>query len=111
MRKLALILSLIMLPLHAPAQEAPVNNAGQLIEAFRPLPFRELTKQVTERYAGRIIAAGIRPPDPKERDLGVELIYEFRLLTPDRNLLNIRLDARTGQFLEVAGRGQIAARK
>ncbi|WP_374303195.1 PepSY domain-containing protein [Paracoccus sp. (in: a-proteobacteria)] len=48
---------------------------------------------------------------PAERDLGAELVYQFRLLTPQRNLLDIRIDARTGRFLSVAGRGQLAARK
>lgn len=111
MRILALILFFLTPPLLAPAQQAPLDDRGQLIQAFRPLPFRELSRKVTERYAGRIIAAGTRPPHPKERDLGADLIYEFRLITPERHVLNIRLDARTGRFLEVAGRGQIAARK
>lgn len=111
MRILIFILTLMMPPLLVSAQQAPRDDRGQIIQAFRPLPFRELTKRVTARYEGRIIAAGTRSPHPKERDLGADLIYEFRLLTPKRHLLNIRLDARTGSFLEVAGRGQIAARK
>lgn len=111
MRGLILTLALIVPPLLATAQQAPQNDRGWAIEAFRPLPFRELTGKVTDRYEGRIIAAGTRPPHPKERDLGADLIYEFRLLTPERHLINIRLDARTGKFLEIAGRGQIAARK
>lgn len=76
---------------------------------FRPLPFHELAKRVDRRYRGRLIGADIAPPTPQERELGAALVYEFRLMTPQRHLLLIRMDARNGRFLEVAGRGQIAA--
>ncbi|WCQ98222.1 PepSY domain-containing protein [Paracoccus aestuarii] len=80
-------------------------------EGFRPLPLHQLAERVSGRYAGRLVAAETRPPTPPERDLGAELVYEFRLVTPDRNILNIRLDARTGRFLDVAGQGQLQARR
>lgn len=79
--------------------------------SFRPLPFHRMAEAVGARYAGRLVAAETRPPHPSERALGVELVYAFRLLTPERNLLDIRLDARTGRFLDVSGRGQIEARR
>lgn len=78
---------------------------------FRPLPLHRAAQIVAERYRGRLIAARLSPSTPHEQDLGVDLAYELRLLTPDRNLLMIRLDARTGRFLEVAGIGQIEALK
>lgn len=83
---------------------APANA-----QDFRPQPFHELAERVHDRYRGRLIGVQIAPPTPDERDLGAELVYEFRLMTPQRNLLRIRLDARSGRFLEVAGRGQIEA--
>lgn len=111
MHRLAPILvALLMMPTLAVGQDiAPPSEAT--INAFRPLPLHEIAESVTTRYRGRIIAADIRPPHPPERQLGAELIYELRLITPQSNLLNIRLDARTGRFMEVAGRGQIEARK
>lgn len=78
---------------------------------FRPLPLHETARLVGERYHGRLIGARLAPPTTHERDLGVELVEELRLLTPARNLLVIRLDARTGRFLQVAGVGQIEALK
>ncbi|MFC3167523.1 PepSY domain-containing protein [Paracoccus fontiphilus] len=90
------------------AQDAVPRAA---IEQFQPLPFHEIAAAVSDRYDGRMLAADTRPPLPAERDLGAELVYQFRLLTPQRNLLDIRIDARTGRFLSVAGRGQLAARK
>lgn len=111
MHRLAPILvSLLMMPVLAAGQDiAPRPEAT--INAFRPLPLHEIAESVSARYRGRIIAADIRPPHPFERQLGAELIYEIRLITPQNNLLNIRLDARTGRFMEIAGRGQIEARK
>lgn len=76
---------------------------------FNPLPFHELAERVAQRYRGRLVGAGIARPTPPERDLGAALVYEFRVVTPQRNLLRIRLDARDGRFLEVAGRGQLQA--
>lgn len=109
--RLALIpvLMTLALPLAAAGQDMPPPEpwAG----SFRPMPFHRLADRVTDRYQGRVVAAAVRPPAPRERALGAELVYEFRLLTPTRNMLNIRLDARDGRFLEVAGRGQLQARR
>lgn len=81
------------------------------IASFSPLPFHEIAKLVNARYSGRILAARIQPPMKVERAAGADLIYEFRLMTPQHNLLNIRLDARDGRFMRVSGRGQIQARR
>lgn len=87
----------------------PFGQQPSHAQDFQPLPFHDLARLVSERYEGRLVGAEMRRPTPHERDLSVALVYEFRLLTPGRNLLNIRLDARTGRFLEVAGRGQLQA--
>ena len=63
------------------------------------------------KYGAACIAARLTGPLPGERDRGVVLVQELRLLTPDRDVLRIRLDARTGAFLDVAGRGLAKARK
>lgn len=94
----------------AAAQEAPVQPPGAE-GIFRPWPLHKSAEMVTSRYAGRIIAAQIEPPKPHERRSGVELVYEFRLITPRQNLLRVRINARDGAFLETSGRGQIEARR
>ncbi len=110
--RLALIMCLSALPALAPALAPAVAQqaGGPVLQTFRPLPFHDLAARVSARYAGRMIAAQSSPPTEFERAMGVQLVYEFRLMTPQRNLLNIRLDARDGRFLTVAGRGQLAAR-
>ena len=99
---------ILMACVPAVAQETPPPD---LIEQFSPLPLHQVAAAVSDRYEGRLLAANTHPPLPPERDLGAELVYQFRLLTPQRNLLDIRVDARTGRFLSVSGRGQLAARR
>ncbi|WP_374426395.1 PepSY domain-containing protein [Paracoccus sp. (in: a-proteobacteria)] len=80
-------------------------------EEFRVVPLRRAVEIALARFDGRVIAARLTGPLPGERDRGVVLVQELRLLTPDRDVLRIRLDARTGAFLDVAGRGLAKARK
>jgi uncharacterized membrane protein YkoI len=78
---------------------------------YRLIPLHRAVKIATARYEGRIIAAQLTGPTPFERDRGVVLVHELRLLTPARDVLRIRLDARDGAFLEVAGAGLSKARR
>lgn len=111
-RRIPLVL-LFALPtaLSGLAQTAPLPDDIPMIHDFRPLPFHELAEAVSARYQGQLLAAATRPPRPDEREAGVQLVYEFRLVTPQQNLLSIRVDAQDGRFLEIAGRGQVEARK
>ncbi|WP_022706337.1 PepSY domain-containing protein [Paracoccus zeaxanthinifaciens] len=96
----------------APAQEVMAPELTQPWETgFRPMPMRRIAGAVMARYQGRLIAVATVPPTPEEHDLGAQLVYELRLLTPARDVLNIRVDARTGRFLEVAGRDILKARR
>jgi hypothetical protein len=107
-----LIALTLALPVAADAQGVlPPAPETEWAEGFRPLPFHRVAEAAAARYQGRLVAAETRPPRPDERELGAELVYEIRLLTPKRNLLVIRMDARDGRFLDVAGRGQIEARR
>lgn len=108
---LCLIMGSVALMWLPPVQGHPYLRAAgsACAEDFRPMPFHELARRVGERYRGRLIGAEIMRPSPHERDLGAALIYEFRLITPQQNLLRIRMDARDGRFMEIAGRGQLQA--
>lgn len=109
LRSLALVI-LTALPLPGTAEDMLPFRQDAPAADFRPLPLRQIVRKVTARYVGRPIAISMHPPLDGERDLGAQLVYQVRLLTPDRNLLDIRLDARDGRFLDVAGRGQLKAR-
>ncbi|WP_265499900.1 PepSY domain-containing protein [Paracoccus beibuensis] len=108
MPRLVILLTLMLSPL-ALAQPAPPPDPWA--RSFRPLPFHQLAEGVTDRYLGRLLAAETRPARLHERTLGAELVYQFRLLTPARHVLDISVDARDGRFLDVVGRGQIQARR
>ena len=51
------------------------------------------------------------PPARSRSALWAALVHELRLMTRSRDVLLIRLDARTGAFLEVAGSGMTEARR
>lgn len=80
-------------------------------QGFGILPLHRAAEIVSQRFRGRLIAARLVPPRPEERARGVALVHELRLLTPDRDVLLIWLDARSGAFLEVAGTGLTKARR
>lgn len=97
-----------------PYHDAPdLQDDFQILQDpdFRVIPLQEAAKIAARRYKGRLIAARLLPPRPDERDRGVELVHELRLLTERRDVLLIRLDARNGAFLEVAGSGLTQARR
>lgn len=79
--------------------------------SFEVLPLSTAARLVEERFSGKLIAARLAPPTPREWRQGVQLVHELRLLTPKRDVLAIRLDARNGRFLEAAGMGLAEARK
>ncbi|CAM3199773.1 Uncharacterized membrane protein YkoI [Paracoccus aminovorans] len=85
------------------------DDLGQ--QDYRVLPLKRAAQIVAERFRGRLIAARLVPPRPEERARGVVLVHQLRLLTPARDVLAIRLDARSGAFLEVAGAGLTEARR
>ncbi len=78
---------------------------------LRILPLKRAAEIVQDRFRGRLIAARIVPPTPRERAQGVVLVHQLRLLTPGRDVLAIRLDAHSGAFREVAGAGLTEARR
>lgn len=111
----ALILCLSLAALVAPAAQAqrglwPEDDTGEQT-LLVPLRLREVVRLVEDRFDGRILGAALLPARPNERGLGAVLVFELRWLTPDRDLLHIRVDAVSGRFLEVAGQGIADARK
>ncbi|MBD9527854.1 MULTISPECIES: PepSY domain-containing protein [Paracoccus] len=114
-----LVLGLHVHPSAAPRDDHPAFEHDQLEDEFelmehpdfRVIPLQQAAELATDRFRGRLIAARLRPPTPDERARGVELVHELRLLTQRRDVLLIRLDARTGAFLEVRGSGLTEARR
>ena len=96
-------IALLLLALAAPLAAQPVQP--------QPLmPFHEVVKIVAQRFDGRVLAARVDQPRPDEFALGAEAVQQLTLLSPQGNILLIRLDGVTGRVLEVRGRGLTAAR-
>jgi uncharacterized membrane protein YkoI len=72
------------------------------------LPLQRIIAIATERYQGEVVAAEVKPGKPHEQ---AAFVYELRLLTARNNVLRIRIDAGSGAFLEIDGRGQVDARR
>lgn len=109
MRKLCRLLLILLLPAAPLAAQQPLPGDIAAATDVRALPFHLIAERVAERYAGRMVAARSDSPRPLEHALGARLVYEFRLVTPQRNLLIIRVDAGSGRFLDISGRGQLLA--
>lgn len=75
------------------------------------MDLHKLARKVGKRWKGRLIGARPAAPHPAERRLGADRVLELRWLTPDRDLLMIRLDPRNGRILDVAGYDLERARK
>jgi uncharacterized membrane protein YkoI len=83
--------------LHAGAQTPPDTKA-----------LAEIMAIATSRYEGDITAAEVKPGKEEEE---TPLVYELRMVTRAGNVLRIRIDAVSGEFLEVDGRGLVDARR
>lgn len=99
MIRASLLSILLALPVHAVHAD---DDMARL--AADALPIDRALTIVGERYHGRMIAAELA----EEKDRAV---YDFRWLTPQGNVLQVRLDAATGRFLLIEGVGQTEARK
>lgn len=76
--------------------------------AAEPIPLARAVALVAERYHGRMVEAEVRPGRGHER---THLVYELRWLTPEGQVLRIRVSATDGAMLEVDGHGMLAARR
>lgn len=87
----------------------PFAAVGQrfLVQAQDVLSLAEIVDRVQKRYKGTVIDADIVPPK-KKKERG-PAVYEVRLLTDKGNVIRVRLDARTGEFLSVDGHGFLDA--
>ncbi|MFV0409615.1 MAG: hypothetical protein ACK5LJ_07945 [Paracoccus sp. (in: a-proteobacteria)] len=75
------------------------------------LPLHELVKIANDRFEARILAAKINSPEPFEYALGTDVVQELVLLTPQGDMILMRLDGETGRVLDIRGRDLGKARR
>ena len=99
---------LLMLPLQAWAGAAVDHErARQAMEAGQIKPLAEILAKVDSKFDGRVIE--VKLTDIDEGLSG--WIYAITLLSPQDNVLSLKVDAGTGVILQVEGQGIEEARK
>lgn len=79
--------------------------------APHPLPLHELRRIVRSQFRGRILRARPGIPGPLEYTLGTNAVVVLLMITPEGDRLSLRLDAETGEVLDLRGRNLSRARK
>ena len=103
---LAIVLALA-LPGLAHAEPTDQERARAAMEAGEIMPLKDILAKIDRQYSGRVL-------DAKLTDLEQGLhgwIYSIKFLTPQDNLLVLKVDAGTGVILEIEGHGIEEARK
>lgn len=98
-------------PAHASPRPLPPLPDEFAVAMDDLLPRHKAVRRAQARFDGRVLAIDLVPARPAERAQGTNLIYRLRLLTPARAVLDIRMDAVSGRFVEVAGADLTAARQ
>lgn len=70
------------------------------------MPMHQAVRQAIRRFDGKVLDIALVP----QRGGNSPLIYRIRILTRSRDVVDIRMDALTGRFLEVRGADLRAAR-
>lgn len=75
------------------------------------LPMHKAVRLATRRFAARVLDIALEPAIPAEQAAGVDLVYRLRMVTHSRDVLDIRMDALSGRFIDVRGADLSAARR
>jgi len=108
MKRLLVMPVLVFALMLAPASQAWAQTASSQQTEDALLPITSAMAAVTARFAGQIVAAELQPGRPEDM---ADIVYAFRLLTERGDILALRVDAVSGQILEVDGRGLVDARR
>ena len=104
---LAAAICTLSLPVGAVADEHDLPR--RLYEAGEIVSLDQILNCVRRAYAGRVLATGFA--EGRRTGHRVPWVYSVKLLTPQGNVLMLRLDAKTMDILEVRGHGVQGRRK
>ena len=93
----------LRLPSDLPSDLAP-DLAEAIGGGLRPvLPMHKAVRLAAVRFDGKALDITLVAPTPAEGRAGVQIVYRLRMLTRARDVLEIRMDAMDGRFLELRG--------
>mgnify|MGYP002725726515 CR=1 FL=1 len=88
------------------------ERARAAVESGDVVPLALILEKVESLYEGSIIEVELEDEEDEGYEDAVSgFIYEIKLLTPQGNLLKLKLDARTAVLIQVKGHGEKEARK
>ncbi len=97
-----------MLPMVGHADNRDQERALKALRAGEVLPLRTMLDEVESRYSGDILEVEL--DDDKEDGRRI-WTYKIKLISPDGNVIKLRIDAKTKEILAIKGRGAEKARK
>jgi uncharacterized membrane protein YkoI len=80
-------------PVHADSEQ---DRARAAVAAGEVKPLGAILRSVRQQYKGQVL-------DSQLLDLGGKWVYRVRLLTKDGKVLDIGVDGKTGQIMDVQG--------
>ncbi len=100
--------SCLMLPVVGHADDRDQERALKALRAGEVLPLRTMLDEVESRFMGDILEVELDEDKDKGRRIWT---YEIKLISPDGNVIKLKIDAKTKEILEIKGRGAEKARK
>ena len=97
-----------MLPMVGHADNRDQERALKALRAGEVLPLRTMLDAVESRFFGDILEVEL--DDDKEDGRRI-WTYKIKLISPDGNVIKLRIDAKTKKILAIKGRGAEKARK
>jgi len=88
---------LVAMTLSGAAAAGNHDDARDAVRSGRSLPLGAIVNQVQRQQPGRLLDADLK-------DRGGRLVYRLRWMTPNGNVLNMIVDARSGRVLSVKGK-------
>ena len=90
--------------LPAPAHHLDDDLPGALSGPMAALlPMHQAVRLAVDRFDARPLDITLVAPGPDDAAAGAAIVYRLRMLTRSRDLLEIRMDALDGRFLELRG--------
>lgn len=98
----------LLLPVAGHADDGDQERALRALRAGEVLPLRTMLVEVEKHFSGNILEVEL---DDDKRNGRRVWTYKIKLISPDGNVIKLKIDAKTKEILQIKGRGADKARK
>jgi uncharacterized membrane protein YkoI len=102
----ALVALCLLLAPAALGEEGDAERAREGVREGRYVSLTSIFEWIESRYLGHALEVELEAEEPGEPPT-----YEIEWLTPQNHVIEFEFDARTGELLEIEGRGADEARR